>query len=958
MKGSNLIALAIGVLIIGVLTPLSQFLTILTINSAAETTTPVSWAVGFLVSFVLCGLVVRALSKRQLFNHQQLALIYTMLTIAVPLMNLGLVRQVYLASVSVLREYIYEGTSTYRTAYSALNEDWFPMVPTLEGLAWSKADRLIHLMANRDRLTEALAARGEVFDFLGQVHGHPEGLASVDAGEKARFHSAAEDLDLDGLSDVLTNENEPLLREMGLWEGLLAQRERLQARSAEALGRLPELLEGVDDWTARLLPRNLKEATLSAQQRTRRAVEEYLDAEREAELMDEVGRLSEVEARIREEMGWLSGSDANRLKQLLAQSFAEGLASLEEEALAFEREAHVFQLSRDERRRLYRQDGTDGPNMNLWAFNKTFWDDVGEQQVKEQAGFMHNLRFVWERLPWDLWVKPLMMWGLLITVFFLFILCLAELLRRRWVDRENLTFPLVEVADSVIRHDYDLEHTSDARHPEKRRTLFSPMFLMGAAAGFFLLFIEALYHYNLISIAPRLFFDFNEQIFNQVGGPLRSLEPIIFVVSPIVIGLAFLLSLEISFSIWVSYFIFVFLSWNIDLAFPGIRDSTYTGFSGGKNYPFIMEQMLGACICFAGYHCWRLFRKTGDAGHGGGGPSEARAGFLPDWLARGGVVVFPILALMLLWNLGVRNIPLLGFFFLFIFLQMVAAARLRAETGLPTSHVHYEMTKMPLVLGMTEATGSKVYASFLNVVFLPGTLLFRSLPTCLENLELARRLRLSYRTLMVGTLLAFFTALTVGGLSFLVFAYFWGEDFIGSRAFPAQSNPSSVGLATYPLWVAHFLGEEGLDAANKLNILRLSVIATGFGVTGLLILLRQRFLKFPLHPIGYLVILCSVYFHWCTQYVGVENKHYEASVLWGGVFLAWVIKKLILKYGGMLTYKTTKPLFVGMVVGSVFCIFFWNTLDLAASIWARQVDSPGTLLRAFTETIPYMPQLY
>ena len=48
-------------------------------------------------------------------------------------------------------------------------------------------------------------------------------------------------------------------------------------------------------------------------------------------------------------------------------------------------------------------------------------------------------------VPWTVWLKPLALWTpFLLTVYFIF-LCMNVIIRRQWVDREKLTFPLVSL---------------------------------------------------------------------------------------------------------------------------------------------------------------------------------------------------------------------------------------------------------------------------------------------------------------------------------------------------------------------------------------------------------------------------------------------------------------------------------------------------------------------------------
>ena len=55
-----------------------------------------------------------------------------------------------------------------------------------------------------------------------------------------------------------------------------------------------------------------------------------------------------------------------------------------------------------------------------------------------------------EAIPWQPWVVPLAWWMLFIIAFFIGQFCLMQILRRQWVERERLTFPLVEVPQMLV----------------------------------------------------------------------------------------------------------------------------------------------------------------------------------------------------------------------------------------------------------------------------------------------------------------------------------------------------------------------------------------------------------------------------------------------------------------------------------------------------------------------------
>ncbi len=878
MTRRHYLTILAGALLIAFLTPLSQFLTYLCVNASVETATPVAWAVGTVFSLALCAAALRFCGGHRLLNHTSLALLYAMLAVAVPLMNLGLVRPAYLAASAVLWEYLGEGTNTYRTAYRGLSAEFFPLVPTPVGLAEARAERML--------------------EWLG-IPARPPASPEPQA-------------------------------------------------SREALTFLQNQLTGIDEFV--LISRPSQRAALNLS--LRRKVENLLSTLSPEEHATWVGAVRTVEENF---LSWqeaarrLSAADRDNLWQWLAQArLQEWQAAdpLERTAL---RDRFLYLLSREQRRILISRDGRDGySNQNFRAFREGLWRDPAAVVERDHLSLGERWQALWQGIPWEIWRTPLLFWGSLFLAIFLGLLFFADRLRKKWVDQENLAFPLVEMIDHCIRHDFRLELASDITQPEPRKRLFYPLFWVGFVVGFLILAVEAMGHYGFLPGRPVLELNLNQVLFSQLGGSFRIVLPTIFVLSPIVVGLAYLLTLELSFSIWISYLLYIGASWLFLLLFPDVKDSVYSGFDGGKLLPYPMEQMLGAGTVFAGV----LLLRMRDRGKG----KTAARNF--DWSFLAGLLLC-LYILCCLWWLGVRHWLLLLLFCGFVGVQTLVAARLRAETGLPTSHVSNEFTKLPILFGLTGMTGAQVYAAYINIVFLPITLLFRSLPQLLENFELGRRYQIPVRAMSVAAVLAFLTALTVGGTTFLLFAYYWGSDFYGGyNALPPNPNPTPVGLAAYPLWVSHFLGEPGLDKFDSPVFLRLGFMAAGAAVVGLILLGRKLFYKFPLHPIGYLVVLFSIYYNWVSPYSTNSAHRWETSLLWGSVFTAWLIKRLLVNYGGMNSVRRAKPLFIGLAVGAVVAVFAFNTLDLACSLAAIGQTDPGPFLRRFTEVAPFSPAVY
>jgi hypothetical protein len=74
--------------------------------------------------------------------------------------------------------------------------------------------------------------------------------------------------------------------------------------------------------------------------------------------------------------------------------------------------------------------------------------------------------------------------------------------------------------------------------------------------------------------------------------------------------------------------------------------------------------------------------------------------------------------------------------------------------------------------------------------------------------------------------------------------------------------------------------------------------------------MRARFLWWPFHPAGYLVAGSFGLFR-----------------LWFPIFLSWLLKVLILRYGGLRGYRLALPFFIGLVLGEFATGFLRTCLD-------------------------------
>ncbi|HVF10470.1 MAG TPA: DUF6785 family protein, partial [Abditibacteriaceae bacterium] len=112
-----------------------------------------------------------------------------------------------------------------------------------------------------------------------------------------------------------------------------------------------------------------------------------------------------------------------------------------------------------------------------------------------------------------------------------------------------------------------------------------------------------------------------------------------------------------------------------------------------------------------------------------------------------------------------------------------------------------------------------------------------------------------------------------------------------------------------PKWPPR-LTQEIIKGASDAGWINWAWLGVGVAVTYCLMLARSRFLWFTLHPIGYLVGLT-----------------YSMNMLWFSVFLGWLCKVLIMRFGGVDIYRRATATFLGLILGDVFMMLFWLIID-------------------------------
>jgi hypothetical protein len=493
-------------------------------------------------------------------------------------------------------------------------------------------------------------------------------------------------------------------------------------------------------------------------------------------------------------------------------------------------------------------------------------------------------------VPWNAWLVPLAAWSTLLLASYIMLACLAVMLRAQWSEKEALAFPLLKFPVEMTAH---LDGQGDFW---KNRAMW-----LGFGLAAFIQLANGLHGYFpdvppiplTINSAPYL----TEAPWNQIGD-----VPII--VWPLVVGVTFLLTTEISFSLWAFYWLtkFQFIgAWAL-----GYPPATLPGIPGFGGVPaFMSYARIGAYFAYAGgvfwvgREHWKFIARRA-FGRQPSTPEEAGEA-LSYPIAFWGFVLS--LGVLIAWSVaaGMRADVAIGLWISYLVIAL-ALTRLVVEGGV----LFVQHQWMPLgVMAQLFGSGpnawlqpqSIVPASFVQTAMIHDLRGFL-LPSFVQSFKLARDEKIPLRPLLPLVMSATVVALGVS---------LWMRVRLGYEIGGTSLNAWTA--VAGPKWPPR-ISAAIMDGTHGRGLLNWIWLGSGVLFTGGLMLLRSRFLGFPLHPLGYLVALT-----------------FSMDVLWTSIFVGWLCKALVLKFGGHETYKKATPFFMGVAIGDLTMMLFWLCVD-------------------------------
>jgi hypothetical protein len=514
-------------------------------------------------------------------------------------------------------------------------------------------------------------------------------------------------------------------------------------------------------------------------------------------------------------------------------------------------------------------------------YRETFFSYIPDWMVPSKNAEAPVIHWAFEgmprgaHLPWQPWVSPLLTWTPYLLALLALQLCVAALLRRRWADEEQLTFPLARIPVELMAYD-----SPSQPWPTPFR---KPLFWIGVLIP---VTIQSLY--ALRQYFPQLpYIDLNRNIGAVFASPpWWHLNYLPYSVYFGVVGVSCLIPTDIGFSLWFFWLVRRMM----------IVSRSALGFepTGG----FFDQHGIGAYVFLAAVYLWlarsSLARAARDTFlRGAERPAEeplpVRAAFLGALAALAVIVTWG-------WAAGARPWAVLAMIVLWL-AGIIVVARLVSEAGILVvwSPIWSPQVLLTRAAGV-EALGPRTITVTTFMAWKIHDSASCTMASVLQGYRTGALARARPRSVFWIAAAAVVVGLFASHPASLATIYHFGVPKLGwwPRG-AAQNVPSTINTL--------------ISSHERYHLGQYGNMAAGAAVTGVLQALRMRFPLFPLSPLAYAWVMAP---SWTGDRYGFS------------IFLGWALKAAVVRGGGWKAFEVLRFFALGIIVGDAAVLSLWT----------------------------------
>jgi hypothetical protein len=377
-----------------------------------------------------------------------------------------------------------------------------------------------------------------------------------------------------------------------------------------------------------------------------------------------------------------------------------------------------------------------------------------------------------------------------------------------------------------------------------------------------------------------------------------------------VIGLTFFLTVEAGLSFWL-FFVLYRASYVLS-AWMGTGGSS--GFFSNWWDAMAVYETAGAMIVMAFFICWTARRYLGGwLGRVLRGGTDPEADVMPPRLAAG--LMFAGMSGMFLWFVlaGAQwwvAVLALGFWTVMLFVL----TRVVAESGL--LFIDTDAEPFGLIPGLFPASmisGPSRVSLAMHYGINTGDMRKLFMPYVINGMKAGEQAGFNPRKFVAVLGLGALIGLGIGTYGFIATSYKLGainiESWASTMAPVSYIGRAANHLKNPPNYPKLRLGEREIVPASVAHL------AVGGGLAAVMLVLRAKFLWWPLHPYGFIM-----------------SGTWAMSRIWFSILVGWIFKSAVMSFGGAQTYRKVLPAFLGMALGECVMSFFWMVMGVITGV--------------------------